>query len=93
MLFRSRTFNCLRQNVVITFLDLTNWPDQELLRMPNFGRKCLADLMTSLEEYETKSIKHDVYIWVNDNIGLVKTIMDASIHEPVLLLPFKGGSR
>ena len=89
MRMTTRTFNCLRRNQIITINDLLQYTDKQLLELPNFGIKCVKDLWIALDEIYRRSTRTDIYIWVNENIGLVKTIRDASVHEPVLLLPFK----
>jgi len=89
MRMTTRTFNCLRHNEIKSVLDLQQWTDNQLMELPNFGKKCLWDLNTALDEVYRRFTRNEIYIWVNENIGLVKIIRDASLNEPVLLLPFR----
>ena len=89
----TRTFNCLRLMNIKTLLDLQQYTDKQMLGFPNFGVKCINDLRLSFDEVYRRYTRNEIYIWVNENLGLVKTIRDASVHEPVLLVPFKERMR
>jgi len=89
MRITTRTFNCLRFAKIRTVLDLCHYNDKRMMEFPNFGVKCISDLHMALDEIHRRYTRSEIYIWVNGNLGLVKAVMDASIHEPVLLLPLK----
>ena len=44
-----RTINCMRNNDIHTIRDLLKWPEAELLRTPNFGKKSLRELQEMLD--------------------------------------------
>ena len=49
-----RTSNCLREAKIFTIGQLQQWTEDELLRLPNLGRKSLKELIEQLQEVMTE---------------------------------------
>jgi DNA-directed RNA polymerase subunit alpha len=46
-----RTMNALTNNDITTIAELVTRTESELLRMPNFGRKSLQEILDTLEQH------------------------------------------
>jgi len=55
-----RTSNCLREAKIFTIGQLQQWTEDELLRLPNLGRKSLKEL---IEQLQARGLKLRVEAW------------------------------
>ena len=52
--FTNRTFNCLTAERITNLRQLVNCTANDLLKTPNFGRKCLKEVRDELAKYNLK---------------------------------------
>jgi len=57
-----RTSNCLREAKIFTIGQLQQWTEDELLRLPNLGRKSLKEL---IEQLQARGLKLRVEAWTS----------------------------
>ena len=80
----TRTFNALVHAGYRTIGEVIDLPDEKLLRLPNFGRRCLwdlrnvqneflgtddVDILDVLKTYKRRSTRHGVYI-LNEHLEM-----------------------
>ncbi len=62
-----RTFNVLQSNNIVFLSDLVEWSEEDLIMLPNFGRKSLAEIEDFLDEQalelKKKNKKSSVILW------------------------------
>jgi DNA-directed RNA polymerase subunit alpha len=57
-----RTSNCLREAKIFTIGQLQQWTEDELLRLPNLGRKSLKEV---IEQLQARGLKLRVEAWTS----------------------------
>ena len=57
-----RTSNCLKEAKIFTIGQLQQWTENELLRLPNLGRKSLKEV---IEQLQARNLKLRVEAWTS----------------------------
>ena len=57
-----RTSNCLKEAKIFTIGQLQQWTEDELLRLPNLGRKSLKEV---IEQLQARGLKLRVEAWTS----------------------------